>query len=116
MSFDLQGPGRSTAMIPGAYERTTPTSRQPGAMGGSGVGSVTQRMIQSSMDAATIADREREGGGAPSQRRRKCTCSRRRGPRFAAPRTRAPGSQEGFNGSRYCVSPVDERRPARLDG
>ena len=40
-------------------------------MGGSGVGSVTQRMIQSSMDAATIADREREGGGAPSQRRRK---------------------------------------------
>ena len=71
MSIDLLGPGRSTAMIPGAYERTTPTSRQPGAMAGSAFGSVTAPMAQSSMDAATIADREREGGGAPSQRRRK---------------------------------------------
>jgi hypothetical protein len=40
-------------------------------MGGSAVGSVTEPMTQSSMDAATIADREREGGGAPSQLLRK---------------------------------------------
>ena len=71
MSIDFQGPGRAAPMIPGAYERRTATSRQPGAMGGSAVGSVTEPMIQRSMDAATIADREREGGGAPSQRRRK---------------------------------------------
>ena len=39
-------------------------------MRGSAVGSVTEPTTQSSMDAATVADREREGGGAPSQRRR----------------------------------------------
>ena len=69
MSIDLRDPGRTTPMIPGAYERKTPTSRQPGAMGGSPFGSVTEPTAHSSMSAATIADREREGGGAPSQRR-----------------------------------------------
>ena len=84
MSIDLQSPGRSTAMIPGAYERTTPTSRQPGAMGGSAAGSVTAPMTPSSVDAATIADREREGGGAPSQRRRKVHIQPPTGPALRA--------------------------------
>ena len=80
MSIDLQDPGRATPMISGAYERNTPTFRQPGAMGGSAFGSVTEPTAHSSMDAATIADREREGGGAPSQRRRKVHMQPRTGP------------------------------------
>jgi hypothetical protein len=57
-------------MIPGARERNTLTYRQPGSMGGpaSGASGITQG--SSSMDADTIAEREREGGGGPEQRRR----------------------------------------------
>jgi hypothetical protein len=60
-------PGRDGPLIPGAYERNTLTHRQGGSMGGSP--STVMPAGPSSMDAATIADREREGGGAPSQRR-----------------------------------------------
>ena len=67
-------------MIPGAYERNPPTIRQAGAMGGSPFGSAIAPMADSSMSEATIADREREGGGAPSQRRRKVRAQPRTGP------------------------------------
>ena len=67
MSIDLRADaGNPGPLIPGAYERNTLTYRQPGSMGASG----SLPMGSRSMDAATIADREREGGGAPSQRRR----------------------------------------------
>lgn len=68
MSIDLHDPG-CAALIPGAYERSTLTYRQPGSMGADPL--IAVPVGSSSMDAATIADREREGGGAPSQRRRK---------------------------------------------
>lgn len=58
-------------LIPGAYERNTLTHRQSGSMGGPAFGSVNVPIGPSSMDAATIADREKEGGGASSDRRRK---------------------------------------------
>lgn len=67
MSIDLRADAENLGpLIPGAYERDTLTYRQPGSMGASG----SLPMGSRSMDAATIADREREGGGAPSQRRR----------------------------------------------
>ena len=67
MSIDLRADaGNPGPLIPGAYERNTLTYRQPGSMGASG----SLPMGSGSMGAATIADREREGGGAPSQRRR----------------------------------------------
>ena len=69
MSIDLEGPGPVEPLIPGAYERNTLTYRQRGSMGADP--SVAVPIGPSSMDAATIAEREREGGGAPSQRRRK---------------------------------------------
>ena len=81
MSIELRaGAGNMGPLIPGAYERNSPTSRQPGAVGGSAFGSVTAPMGHSSMDEATIADREREGGGAPSQRRRTVRVQARTGP------------------------------------
>ena len=49
-------------------------------MGGCAVGSLTEPMIQRAMDAATIADREREGGGAPRQRLRKVPMQPQTGP------------------------------------
>jgi hypothetical protein len=57
-------------LIPGAYERNTLTHRQLGSMGGPAFGSANVLIGSGSMDAATIADREMEGGGALSQRRR----------------------------------------------
>ena len=69
MSTDLDDSGRAARLIPGAYERNTLTYREPGAMGADPL--IAMPSGSSSMDAATIADREREGGGAPSQRRRK---------------------------------------------
>jgi hypothetical protein len=57
-------------IIPGAYERNTLTHSQPGSMGGPAFGSLSAPIGPSSMDAATIADREMEGGGGVSQRRR----------------------------------------------
>jgi hypothetical protein len=53
---------RAQRLIPGAYDRTTLTHRQPGAMGGGAFGSGIPAG-PSSMDAATIAARELEGGG-----------------------------------------------------
>ena len=55
-------------LIPGAYERRTLTHRQSGSMGGPAFGSADLPIGPSSMDAATIAEREKEGGGAVSQR------------------------------------------------
>jgi hypothetical protein len=79
MSIDLRADaGHAGPLIPGAYERNTLTYREPESMGASG--SVAVPMGSSSMDAATIADREREGGGAPSQRRRKVPVQARTGP------------------------------------
>ena len=51
------------SMIPGAYDRTTLTYRQPGSMGGAAFGSAHRQSGPSSLDAATIAERELEGGG-----------------------------------------------------
>ena len=56
-------PNRAQLLIPGAYDRTNLTHRQPCSMGGGAFGSGTPSGGPSSMDAATIADREREGGG-----------------------------------------------------
>ena len=61
---------RTTALIPGAYERDALTYRQSGAMGGPAFGSANVQTGCPSMSAATTADREIEGGGAASQRRR----------------------------------------------
>jgi hypothetical protein len=82
MSIDLQDPGHAAPLIPGAYERNTRTSRQPGSMGADT--SVAVPIGSSSIDAATIAEREREGGGAPSQRRRKGQVQARTGPALEA--------------------------------
>jgi hypothetical protein len=57
-------------LIPGAYERNTLTHRQPGSMGGPAFGADTPNG-PSSLAAATIAERQKEGGGGVSQRRRK---------------------------------------------
>jgi hypothetical protein len=70
MSSHLPEPDRAASLIPGAYEWKAPTSRQLGCMGGPASGSAMEPTTHGSMDAATIADREREGGGAPNQRRR----------------------------------------------
>lgn len=56
------------ALIPGAYERNTSTHRQLGSMGGPAFGSVDAPIGPSSLSAATVADREMEGGGGVSQR------------------------------------------------
>ena len=53
---------RAQRLIPGAYDRTNLTHRQPGSMGGGAFGS-GMPSSPSSMDAATIADRARVGGG-----------------------------------------------------
>jgi len=58
----------SQPLIPGAYERNTLTYRQLGAMGGPAFGSADDPIGHSSLSAATIADRQKEGGGAVSQR------------------------------------------------
>ena len=56
-------------LIPGARERSTLTPRRPGS-GGFASRSREIPAGDSSMDAATIAGRQREGGGAPNQRTR----------------------------------------------
>ena len=78
MSIDLRDAGHAVPLIPGAYERNTRPYRQPGSMGADR--SVAVPIGSSSMDAATIADREREGGGAPSQRRHRVDTQPRTGP------------------------------------
>jgi hypothetical protein len=70
MNTKLRGSATTAQeLIPGAYERRTLTRRQAGSMGGPAFGSADPPIGPSSMDAATIAEREKEGGGALSQRR-----------------------------------------------
>ncbi len=57
-----------TTMIPGAYERNTLTRRQSGSMGGGAFGAGSVPNADSTLDAATILEREKEGGGGASQR------------------------------------------------
>jgi hypothetical protein len=72
MSIDTRAdPSPARRLIPGAYERNPVTPRQPGSMGGGAFGSTQAAGGSGSMDAATIADRDREGGGGPSQRPRR---------------------------------------------
>lgn len=59
------------ALIPGAYERNTLTHRPIGSMGGPAFGSTDVPIGPGPLSAATIADREMEGGGDVSQRRRR---------------------------------------------
>ncbi len=58
------------AMIPGAREPRTTNGRPAGSMGGSASGSAGVPSGPSSLDAATILERQREGGGAPRERQR----------------------------------------------
>jgi hypothetical protein len=92
MSIDVDDPGRAAPPIPGAYERSTLTYRQKGAMGVDP--SVAVPVGFSSMDAATIAERQREGGGASRERRRPVQMQ-------AQPRT---GPGHGGSESRGCWS------------
>jgi hypothetical protein len=69
MSTDLQGPGHRIPLIPGAYEANTVAYRQPRPVGSDTT--VPMPIGPGLMDAATILEREREGGGGPSQRPRK---------------------------------------------
>jgi len=85
---------QAQALIPGAYERNTLTHRQLGSMGGPAYGSTDIPIGASSLSAATVADREMEGGGGVSQR-----------PRRVAPQPQA------------AVAPADrERKTFRLTG
>ena len=59
------------AIIPGAYDRSTLTHRQSGSMGGAASGTAGLPAAPSSMEPATILEREKEGGGGASQRPRK---------------------------------------------
>ena len=70
-------------LIPGAYDRTTLTRRLPGSMGGAAFGSAAPPIAASSMDAATILERELEGGGGVSERRRTIKPEPPRGPALA---------------------------------
>ena len=54
-------------MIPGSREPNTLTRRQPGSMGAA-IDAVPTPAGAHQVDAATILEREREGGGGPSQR------------------------------------------------
>jgi hypothetical protein len=62
---------QAQALIPGAYEQNTLTHRQMGSMGGPASGSADLPVGRSSLSAATVADREMEGGGGVSQRPRR---------------------------------------------
>jgi hypothetical protein len=57
------------ALIPGAYEQRPTLPRRSGTMGGPAFGSLTPLSGPPTMDAATIAERQKEGGGGVSQRR-----------------------------------------------
>ena len=57
-------------LIPGGYERRPATGRQPGALSGPPYGSADVLPDDQTMDADTIAEHEKEGGGAKTERRR----------------------------------------------
>jgi hypothetical protein len=56
-------------MIPGERERNTLTYRRPGSTGGPAAGLGTDGTPNVLMDDATLAEHQREGGGAPSTRK-----------------------------------------------
>jgi hypothetical protein len=56
-------------IIPGAYERDTLTRRQPGAMTGAAYGTDGLDGGETLLDAATRAERQREGGSRTRHRR-----------------------------------------------
>ena len=60
---------RAHPLIPGAYERRPAVPRQPGSMGGPAFGSLDPTSGPPTMDAVTIAEHRKEGGGSASQRR-----------------------------------------------
>jgi hypothetical protein len=70
MSTDDSNDKAAQGLIPGAFERRPLTDRQPGAMGGSPFGAGNATAGPSSLTAATILEREKEGGGGASQRPR----------------------------------------------
>lgn len=71
MSLDvLAATTEQQPLIPGAYERNTLTRRQAGSMSGPAFGSANAAIGPSSLDAALVADRQKEGGGGASQRPR----------------------------------------------
>jgi hypothetical protein len=60
------------ALIPGAYERRPATARRSGAMGGRAYGSLNPPSgPPTTIDAATIAERRKEGGGLSQRRPRR---------------------------------------------
>lgn len=63
--------------FPGERERDTLTYPLPGAFGGRADGSADLPGGASSMDATTIAEHQKEGGGASSQRRPRADGTRR---------------------------------------
>jgi hypothetical protein len=71
MSIDVRGAATEQLLIPGAYERNTLTHRQVGSMSGPAFGSANGAIGHCLLDAALIADREKEGGGGVRQRPRK---------------------------------------------
>lgn len=69
MSAETAGTaGTAQALIPGAYEQRPVRPRQLGTMSGPAFGS-PDSTAGAPLDAVLIAARQREGGGAPSQRR-----------------------------------------------
>jgi hypothetical protein len=66
---ELSDSALARALIPGAYERNTLTHRQAGTLSGPAFGSDAVPVGSSLMDAATIADREMEGGGGHRKRK-----------------------------------------------
>ena len=56
-------------MIPGERERNTLTHRQSGSMGGAPAGSEIEGAAGALMDSTTVAEHQREGGGAPGTRK-----------------------------------------------
>lgn len=80
MSIDIRAVATpQQPLIPGAYERNALTHRQAGSMSGPAFGSAHVAIGPSSLDAALIADREKEGGGGVSQRPRKVNMQLRAG-------------------------------------
>ena len=61
-------PNAALRLIPGAYERNTLTSRQPGSSGGAAYGTDGLANGAGTLSPVTIAERQKEGGGGASQR------------------------------------------------